>query len=95
MTLKSLAVARLLIPEVMLPATTATGTLDPYGRQKALMAGANVVMPNVTPLEYREHYQIYPDKICLGDCRQCIEAMIRSLGRTVGTDYGNSPKSTG
>ncbi|MCC6444923.1 MAG: [FeFe] hydrogenase H-cluster radical SAM maturase HydE [Armatimonadetes bacterium] len=96
MTLKTLATARLLMPGAMLPATTATGTLDPFGRQKALKAGANVVMPNVTPLHYRQHYQIYPDKICLGeepgDCRDCIQAIIQSLGRTVGTDAGHSPK---
>lgn len=88
------ALARLLMPKVLLPATTALGALDVQGRQNALRAGANVVMPNVTPIQYRAKYQLYPNKICIGerpqDCRRCIEGIIRSLGRTVGTDYGHS-----
>ncbi|MFW6035888.1 MAG: [FeFe] hydrogenase H-cluster radical SAM maturase HydE, partial [Halothermotrichaceae bacterium] len=76
MSLKVLAVTRLLLPLTHLPATTALGTLDSQGRQKGLHAGANVVMPNVTDTKYREHYQIYPEKICINekasDCRQCI-----------------------
>ena len=96
MTLKTLAVTRLLLPLAHLPATTALGTIDDMGRQKALMAGANVVMPNVTRGEYREHYEIYPDKICVNeepdDCRQCIGGIITSLGRIPANEHGHSLK---
>ncbi|MFW6274008.1 MAG: [FeFe] hydrogenase H-cluster radical SAM maturase HydE, partial [Halanaerobium sp.] len=61
MTLKFTALSRLLLPLAHIPATTALGTIDDQGRQKALMAGANVVMPNVTDSKYREQYQIYPE----------------------------------
>jgi biotin synthase len=96
LTLKVIAVARLLLPQAHLPATTALGTVDSRGRQKALQAGANVVMPNITPGNYRRMYEIYPNKICLDDnpahCRNCIGGIISSLGRTVATDCGHSPK---
>lgn len=96
MTLKTLATARLLMPWAHLPATTAVGSIDKMGRQQALGCGANVVMPNITPGAYRERYQIYPNKICLNEepehCRPCIEGIIRSVGRKVGTGYGHSPK---
>lgn len=96
MTLKTVAVTRLLLPLAHIPATTALGTVDPEGRQKALKAGANVVMPNVTATKYRPLYEIYPAKICIGeeakDCRQCIGGIIASLGRVVSTDYGHSLK---
>lgn len=96
MTLKFNALARLLMPLIHIPATTALGTIDVEGRQKALQAGANVVMPNVTDSSYREKYQIYPDKICIdeeaGDCRQCIGGIIASLGRYVSETPGHSLK---
>jgi len=94
MTLKFTALSRLLLPLAHIPATTALGTIDVEGRQKALMAGANVVMPNVTDSQYREKYQIYPGKICIneeaGDCRQCIGGIIASLGRFVSQNKGHS-----
>ncbi|CCU80703.1 [FeFe] hydrogenase maturation protein HydE [Halanaerobium saccharolyticum subsp. saccharolyticum DSM 6643] len=94
MTLKFTALSRLLLPLTHIPATTALGTIDDEGRQKALKAGANVVMPNVTDGKYREQYQIYPDKICVneeaGDCRQCIGSIISSLGRHVSQNKGHS-----
>lgn len=97
LTLKFNALCRLLMPLVHIPATTALGTIDAQGRQKALKAGANVVMPNVTDSSYREKYQIYPDKICInevaGDCRQCIGSIINSLGRYVSQDAGHSLKT--
>ena len=97
MTLKMIAATRLLLPQVHLPATTALGTIDSQGRQKALRSGANVVMPNITPNRYRKMYEIYPNKICLDDnpahCRSCIGGIIASLGRTVAADCGHSPKS--
>ena len=94
MTLKFTALSRLLLPLAHIPATTALGTIDAEGRQKALKAGANVVMPNVTDSKYREKYQIYPEKICVneeaGDCRQCIGGIITSLGRHVSQNKGHS-----
>lgn len=97
LTLKFTALSRLLLPLAHIPATTALGTIDPAGREKALQAGANVVMPNVTDSKYRKQYQIYPDKICVnekaGDCRQCIGGIISSLGRSVSAKKGHSLKN--
>jgi biotin synthase len=92
-TLRLVAVLRLVFPEAHIPATTAMGSLDPQGREKALQAGANVVMPNVTPTDVRDKYQIYPGKICLADdarhCRGCIAGRIRAIGRTVASGPGH------
>jgi biotin synthase len=99
MTLKMIAIARIIMPLIHLPATTSLGTIHPMGREMALLAGGNVVMPNVSPTEFRELYQIYPNKICLNDrpehCRNCITGKIVSLGRTVSENYGHSPKIKG
>lgn len=96
-SLKAVALARLLLRNAHIPATTAMGSLDPLGREKALQAGANVVMPNVTPEKYREMYQLYPNKICLRDdpshCIKCITGRIQSIGRTISTDHGHSLKT--
>ena len=81
-----LAIIRLLLPKVLLPATTALGTIDPMGREEALKAGANVVMPNLSPIDVREKYSLYDGKICTGDeaaeCRMCIENRIKKTGFT-------------
>lgn len=94
LSLRFVACLRLLCPEALIPATSALGALHPTGRQQALQAGADVMMPNATPVQYREQYQLYPGKICLGEeaaeCRQCVEAMIEGLGRTVGIGFGHS-----
>lgn len=91
--LRLVAVLRLVFPYAHIPATTAMASLDPLGREKALQAGANVVMPAVTPTEIRPLYALYPGKICLDDnahtCRGCIESRIRSIGRTVATGPGH------
>jgi biotin synthase len=96
MVLKVLAIVRLLMPQTNIPATTAVGTVDNTGRQRALKAGANVIMPNVTPQKYRELYQLYPGKICIDErpehCRMCVEGIIMSAGKIRGTGFGNSPK---
>lgn len=95
--LRVTALTRIVTQDAHLPATTATGTIDPQGRQKALQCGANVLMPNVTPLRYREHYRIYPGKICIGEdphtCRSCAESMVARLGRTVSHGAGHSLKN--
>lgn len=92
LSLKTMALTRLLLPDINIPATTAMETLNPNGRVIALQSGANVVMPNVTTGEYRKLYELYPGKICVSDtpahCRTCIEAKIRAIGRTIGTGKG-------
>lgn len=92
LALKVMAITRLLLPDINIPATTAMETLDPNGRIIALQAGANVVMPNVTQGEYRKFYEIYPGKICVNDtpdkCRGCISGKIKAIGRTISQDYG-------
>ena len=94
LTLKVVALTRMVTRNTHIPATTAVGTIDPEGRQKALQCGANVIMPNATPKEFRKHYQIYPNKICLDEspsnCRFCIEAMVTSLGRKIGSGFGDA-----
>ena len=96
MTLRVLAVIRLVCRDVHLPATTAMATIDELGREKAWQAGANVVMPTATPKPYREAYELYPDKKCLEDsvehCRGCLEMRILSLGRKIGVGQGGSYK---
>jgi biotin synthase len=97
MVLKVTALTRIVTQNTHMPATTATGTIDAEGRQKALQCGANVLMPNSTPRKYREHYLIYPDKICIDEephkCRFCVESMVMGLGRTISHDAGHSLKS--
>lgn len=92
MALKVMALTRILLPTINIPATTAMETLNPNGRLIALKSGANVVMPNVTEGDYRRKYEIYPNKICINDtpahCRNCISGKIQSFGRTISTDYG-------
>jgi biotin synthase len=96
LTLKTLALIRITTKNTHLPATTAMGSIDPQGRQKALGCGANVLMPNVTPTKYRKHYQLYPNKICIkdkpGDCSLCITGMVAMLDRSIATDAGHSLK---
>lgn len=92
LALKVMAITRLLLPDINIPATTAMETLNPNGRIIALQSGANVIMPNVTQGEYRKFYEIYPGKICVNDtpdkCRGCVSAKVQSIGRRVSKDYG-------
>ena len=73
-----------MLPKILLPATTALGSIDPLGREKGLKAGGNVVMPNLSPTSVREKYSLYDGKICTGDeaaeCRACIERRINDAG---------------
>ena len=93
LALRTMAIMRLLLPDINIPATTAMESLHPDGRMMALQGGANVVMPNVTEGEYRKLYELYPGKICVNDtpvhCRSCISRKILSIGRTIGTGYGS------
>lgn len=91
--LRCVALARLLCPEANLPSTTALATINKAsGREHGLQRGANVVMPNLTPVKYRALYEIYPAKACIDEtaeqCAGCLRARIRSVGRTVGTGPG-------
>lgn len=92
LALKMMALMRLLLPDINIPATTAMETLHPQGRLIALQSGANVVMPNVTEGDYRKQYELYPGKICTGDspaqCRGCIGRKIESIGRFVSPGKG-------
>lgn len=93
-TIIMLAITRLLLPSVLLPATTALGSIDPSGREKGIKAGANVVMPNLSPISVRKKYSLYDGKICTGDeaaeCRNCIEGRIKSAGFEVDLSRGDN-----
>lgn len=92
LALKVMALTRIVMPDINIPATTAMETLNSKGRIIALQSGANVVMPNVTTKEFRKKYEIYPGKICVNEnpeqCRGCIENKIKSIGRTISSSYG-------
>ena len=95
LTLFLLSVIRLMLPEVLLPATTALGTIHPMGREMGIMAGANVVMPNLSPVGVRKKYELYDNKICTGEesaqCRNCLEIKIESIGCRLVVDRGDAP----
>ena len=98
-TLYLLGLLRLLKPNLLLPATTALGTIDPKGREKGILAGANVVMPNLSPVGVRKKYELYDNKICTGDeaaeCRQCLSRRMEAIGYELAVDRGdpvNCPK---
>jgi biotin synthase len=95
--LKVMAAGRIVLKNSHIPATTALGTMDQYGREKGLQVGANVIMPNYTPAPYRERYAIYPNKKCVNDnpnlCASCLGLMIDSLGRSIGAGQGHTLKS--
>ena len=97
LALKVMAIARLLLPDINLPATTAMETLKPLGRVVALQSGANVVMPNVTEGDYRKYYVLYPGKISTTDtpaeARNVVAGKINDIGRVVSEDYGFRRKS--
>jgi biotin synthase len=93
MTLKLLSIIRLLVPDVLLPATTALGTIDPMGREKGMQYGANVVMPNLSPVMVRGKYALYDGKICLdsesAECIKCLSARVASVGYEIVVDRGD------
>jgi biotin synthase len=93
MVYKMLALTRIVCPNANIPSTTALATINKvHGRKLGLKAGANVVMPNLTPVKYRRLYQIYPAKACIDesatDCNQCLRGQIHSLGRFAGRGTG-------
>ena len=88
-----LSIIRLIHPSVLLPATTALGTIDPKGREMGILAGANVVMPNLSPVQVRKKYELYDNKICTGDesaaCRSCLSLRMESIGYELVVDRGD------
>jgi len=94
MTLFLLSIIRLMIPTVLLPATTALGTIDPRGRELGILAGANVVMPNLSPVGVRKKYELYDNKICTGEeaaeCMNCLSRRIQGIGYEIVTDRGDN-----
>lgn len=95
LALKMVAALRLLMPDINIAAATALQAIDPAGREKALKIGANVIMPNLTPCDFRKEYQLYEDKPCLDEdadlCRNCLEARIELAGGEIGYgEWGDS-----
>ncbi len=95
LTLNMIAVLRLLMPDINIAAATALQAIDPAGREKALAIGANIIMPNLTPCQYRKDYQLYEDKPCIDEdaelCRNCLEARIELAGCEIGYgEWGDS-----
>lgn len=98
-TLRLISILRLLFPYALIPATTALGTIDPQGREKGLKAGANVLMPNLSPVYVRKKYELYNNKICTGDeaaqCRKCLENRVKSAGYKIVTTRGDVKRRSG
>lgn len=96
MTCWLLSIIRLILPQVLLPATTALGTLSPDGREKGILSGANVVMPNLSPSRVRKKYQLYDNKLSDGDeaaeCRDSLAERMRAIGYEVVTARGDRIK---
>ena len=95
LTLKMIAVLRILMPDINIASTTALQAIDKIGREKALKIGANILMPNITPGKYRDDYKLYANKPCTDespeDCGKCIEARVRLAGCEIGFDeWGDS-----
>ena len=95
-TLRLISILRLMFPYALIPSTTALGTIHPQGRELGLKAGANVVMPNLSPVGVRKLYSLYENKICTGEeaaqCRGCLERRVLSAGYRIVTDIGNVKK---
>ncbi len=92
-----LSVIRIIYPSVLLPATTALGTIDPRGRERGILAGANVVMPNLSPVSVRKKYELYDNKICTGEesaeCVKCLSDRMKSIGYEIVTSRGDIIKN--
>lgn len=96
LTLILLSIIRLLLPEVLLPATTALGTAAGDGRERGILAGANVVMPNLSPVKVRKKYSLYDNKICTGEeaaeCKFCLTNRVKSIGYEIVSSRGDNIK---
>ncbi|MCR5237392.1 MAG: [FeFe] hydrogenase H-cluster radical SAM maturase HydE [Lachnospiraceae bacterium] len=91
-----ISILRIISPSMLIPATTALGTLSPNGREQGILSGANVVMPNLSPVSVRKKYELYDNKICTGEesaeCRGCLERRMESIGHRIVTDRGDRKK---
>jgi biotin synthase len=96
LTLNLLSILRLMQPNLLIPATTALGTIDATGREQGILAGANVVMPNLSPVEVRDKYLLYDNKICTGDeaaeCVNCMRMRIKNVGYDLVVSRGDCSK---
>lgn len=93
LALRLISILRLMFPHALIPSTTALGTIDKFGRELGLKAGANVVMPNLSPVAVRKKYELYENKICTGEesaqCKACLEMRVKNAGYEIVTDIGN------
>ena len=93
MCLRIIAIIRIMFPYALIPATTALGTIDKNGREMGLKAGANVVMPNLSPINYRKKYELYDNKICTNEeaaeCKNCLDKRVTDAGYKIVTDVGH------
>ena len=93
LTLFLLALVRIMLKKVLLPSTTALGTIAPDGREQGILSGANVVMPNLSPLDVREKYMLYNNKISTGseaaECLNDLKARVESIGYTIAISRGD------
>lgn len=93
LTLFMLGLLRLTLPYALIPATTALGTIHPLGREKGIQAGANVVMPNLSPTDVRKKYLLYDNKICTGDeaaeCKNCLQMRMKAIGYNITVSRGD------
>uniref|UniRef100_UPI002639FDF7 radical SAM protein n=1 Tax=Oceanispirochaeta sp. TaxID=2035350 RepID=UPI002639FDF7 len=94
--IRGVALLRLALPEAHIPATTAAGSLQRDGREQMISAGANVLMPNLTQVEFKKDYQLYPGKICLDEsgiqCIGCLSLRVKPLGREISFKRGDAPR---
>ena len=92
-TLILISILRLMMPDALIPSTTALGTVNPNGRELGIMSGANVVMPNLSPTTVRKQYQLYDNKICTRDeaaeCRTCLDRRMNRIGYELTVDRGD------
>ena len=88
-----LSIIRIIKPNILLPSTTALGTINPMGRELGILAGANVVMPNLSPVNVRKKYELYDNKICTGEesaqCRNCLNNRMKKIGYEIITNRGD------
>ena len=95
LSLRMIAILRIILKDINIASTTALQAIDPFGREKGLKAGANIIMPNVTPKKYREDYMLYKDKPCVDenpdDCKPCLEKRMNFAGdNVIYNEWGDS-----
>ena len=96
LTTRMIALSRLLLQDVNIAATTALQTIDPTGREVAIMRGANILMPILTPTSHRQYYQLYEGKVCIDEsateCRTCLEGRVTTAGKQIAyNEHGDPP----